>query len=501
VRIPVILQVHCHRRINSCRAALDRPAEGGRAYAVLLRSLILLFLIALLGPAAQADTIVLKNGRTIYAEVVREVGTKIEYEIDENTFAIPRAVVARIDRTRGAAPKSSRALLESFTPSEEPAVRTNVDFEVVNNGRVDLDALASLETHGDRQTLAFAYFQAGRHEMSSGRTEQAQRYLQRALGIEPENVPVLTNYATVLIKLGRAAEAIQYAERATRIAPESADAHATLGFAFYGADRSRNALPAWKRSLELRHDPKVQAFLEHVERELSVEKGFSERLSGHFTLRFEGTRKAEALGRQVLDTLEAHYGELTAELGSAPRASIAVILYTDEAFFDVTRAPGWSSAINDGKLRIPIDGVGTITPEFSRVLKHELAHSFINYVSRERCPHWLHEGIAQLIEPERLGSLGPGMAKLYAQKRQVPLMALERSFMSLNSQQAGVAYAESLAAAEYIHDSYGMSELRRLLERIGQGASTEEALRMTIRADYQRLEEELALFLKNKYGE
>ena len=75
-------------------------------------------------------------------------------------------------------------------------------------------------------------------------------------------------------------------------------------------------------------------------------------------------------------------------------------LYTGQAFFDVTQAPSWTGAVNDGKLRIPIEGVGSITPELAHVLKHELAHSFINQISAGRCPQWLHEGIAQALEPK-----------------------------------------------------------------------------------------------------
>jgi len=65
---------------------------------------------------------------------------------------------------------------------------------------------------------------------------------------------------------------------------------------------------------------------------------------------------------------------------------------------DVTRAPSWSGAINDGKLRIPVSGVQSVTPELARVLKHELTHSFISQMSSNRCPTWLNEGIAQMEE-------------------------------------------------------------------------------------------------------
>ena len=54
---------------------------------------------------------------------------------------------------------------------------------------------------------------------------------------------------------------------------------------------------------------------------------------------------------------------------------------------------------------------------------------------------------------------------------------------------------------EFISDTYGMSDFHRILERIGQGSSTEAALRTTIHSDYGQLEGEVAKYLSRKYGE
>jgi hypothetical protein len=64
-----------------------------------------------------------------------------------------------------------------------------------------------------------------------------------------------------------------------------------------------------------------------------------------------------------------------------------------------------------------------------------------------------------------------------------------------------VAYAESLAAVSYINDSYGMGDIQRILQRLGEGSSTESALRATIHSDYGQLESELGKFLSDKYGQ
>jgi hypothetical protein len=46
-----------------------------------------------------------------------------------------------------------------------------------------------------------------------------------------------------------------------------------------------------------------------------------------------------------------------------------------------------------------------------------------------------------------------------------------------------------------------MSDLQRILERLGQGSSSESALRATIHSGYGQLETEVARYLVNKYGD
>src|SRR6202011_6393776 len=167
---------------------------------------------------------------------------------------------------------------------------------------------------------------------------------------------------------------------------DSPDAFTILGYAQFACDRTKEAIASWKHSLELRPDSAVQQFLAKAQREESVETDFAQRESSHCVLHYEGKQTSEALRGQILAALESDYDDLVRDLGNPPRDNILVTLYTEQAFFDVTHAPTWSGAINDGKLRIPISGLNSMTPELARVLKHELAHSFINYLSGGRCP-------------------------------------------------------------------------------------------------------------------
>jgi hypothetical protein len=274
-----------------------------------------------------------------------------------------------------------------------------------------------------------------------------------------------------------------------------------LGFVQFASDHTADAIRAWKKSLKLRPDATISQYLARAERESSAESDFSQHESSHFNLHFEGKQTSESFRRDLLATLESDYDDLVRDLGFSPHNTIIVTLYTEQAFFDVTRAPSWVGAVNDGKLRIPISGVNTMTSELAHVLKHELAHSFVRQMSAGRCPAWLHEGIAQLEEGRSSASYGRLLAQVFGAEREIPYNMLEGGFIQFSSQEATLAYAESLAAAEYLRDTYGMSDLPRILERLAQGSSTEAALRSTVHADYRQLRDELARWLKDKYGE
>lgn len=456
--------------------------------------------------AASADTIHLKNGRTILADHVRENGNRYEYDIGDDSYAIPKTSVDRVEaggmpvRASSSGTGSRTADLPSFTPVDSLANEGDLPATIIKDGKVDPDALAKLEGKGNTELSATADFIAGKFEFDHGNINQARRYFDSALHFQPENSTVLIYYAALLVRTGNASQALSYAQRAVAAAPDSPDAYTVLGYAQQASDHTKDAVISWKHSLELRPDPAVERYLAKAQREQNVETEFAQRESSHFVLHYEGKQTSETFRGQILAALESDYDDLARDLGTPPRDSILVTLYTEQAFFDVTRAPSWSGAINDGKLRIPVSGLNSMTPELARVLKHELAHSFINQISAGRCPPWLHEGIAQLLEPKSMGSDGHQLAQLFKSQRNIPLNVLEGSFLRFSGVEAYVAYAESLAAVSYINDSYGMGDIQRILQLLSQGSSTEAALRATIHSDYGQLESEIGTYLCDKYG-
>lgn len=464
---------------------------------------ILVFSAAL---AAPADVIHLKNGGTIWADQIRQDHNtnRVEYDVGDNTYAIPRSSIERID-AGGIAPARAGSRAGSGIPDFTPAAPTfdneaDISQKIIRDGEVDADALAAFERNGNSDTAAAAFFMAGKHESDRGNFPQARTYYDSALRFQPNNATLLIYYAASLLRTGQAAQALPYAEHAVRIAPESPDTLAMLGFVQFSSDHTTEAIRWWKKSLAARPDATIRQYLEKAERESKAESDFSQRESSHFNLHFEGKDTSESFRRDLLAILDSDFDDLVRDLGYSPHNSIAVTLYTQQTFFDVTRAPSWSGAINDGKLRIPVSGVNSITPELARVLKHELTHSFVSQITSNRCPTWLNEGIAQMEEGKSTNANGHSLAQMFAAGSEIPYNMLEGSFLNFSGMEATVAYAESLAGAEYVRDTYGMSEIQHVLERLGQGSSTEAALRTTIHGDYRQLREDMARWLADRYG-
>ena len=452
-----------------------------------------------------ADIIRLKNGRTIWADQVRENKDRVEYDIGEDTYAIPKSAVERID-SGGLPPQYSHSGPSAALPDLTPATpsfshEAEVAEKVIHDGRVDTDALAKLEQQANAELTATGYFLAGKKELDGGNYAQAKRYLESALQYQPDNATLLVYYSAALLRTGQQSQALNYAERAARADPNSADALAMLGFVQFANDHTADAIHSWKESLKIRPDAAVSAHLAKAQREQNAEIKYSLRESTHFTLHFEGKQMPQSLPQDVLTTLEHHYDALSEDLSYSPPNSIIVTLYTEQAFFDVTQAPAWTNAVNDGKLRIPVSGLTSVTPELSRVLKHELTHSFVAQMSASRCPTWLQEGIAQMEEGKSSAPAGRQLAELFGDDHEIPMNLLEGSFMSFSSGEAMLAYAESLAAVEYIRDTYGISDISHILAALQQGSSTEAAMRSVIHCDYSRLQTEMARWLKDKYGQ
>jgi len=177
-----------------------------------------------------------------------------------------------------------------------------------------------------------------------------------------------------------------------------------------------------------------------------------------------------------------------------------VVLYTNQQFSDITRAPSWVGALNDGKIRVPVDGLSEMTDALSHVLKHELTHSFITQKTGGHCPVWMQEGVAQYEEGRRTSASGAkALLAAYDEHMDLSLSSYEGSWLNLDADAAAQAYAWSLAAVESLVDSGGLREISSLLDKLATGASMPAALREVSGMSYDQLAAATADYLRRTY--
>jgi len=474
-----------------------------------------LLVFAAFVPALRADTIVLKNGQHIHATNVVVEKNRVSYETSAGRLSLPLYSVDHIERgaptDMAASSDAGQDVAGAIASSPPPAPITSADADaiakaVVVDGSIDRNYLAQLESQAERggkaaaDRVAIAEHVAAQFELSHGDLRSATAHYRRGLIYAPDNVGLLLNISYLLLRQSEYGEALEYLEHARRLEPDSADVSKFLGWAYAGQNKFDLAVAEWKRSLALRPDPDVERALAKARRDQQEEAGYREGSSAHFQVRYNGAAAPPSLVRDILATLESDFSLISSILNYTPPDAIGVVLYTDQAFTDITRAPSWAGALNDGRIRIPVQGLHAMNAELSRELKHELTHSFITQKTRARCPTWIQEGVAQWMEGATAADAAPAFVSDFDRTHQtLSLGALEGSWLGLPGNDARLAYAWSLSVVEFIIRQGGPEDINRILDQVAAGTDTQAAAKSILHMDYPELEEETLKYLRSTY--
>ncbi len=470
--------------------------------------------LLVLATASQADEIFLKNGRKIAGSVIQENAQEIIIQQGGGEYSLPRSLVDHIDRTSPAGTDGPRGDIPRAGGRESPPLPAphileslnDPSLSVVRNNEVDPSRLQSLDsdvlrnpTDENRYRLALGYRQAAAFLAHAGKPDEAVELYRHALNFAPSDLNLMLALGYQLVTQKHYSQAVDLLLAADAQYPKSPDIPLLLGSAYYYTENLDRAVEEWKRSLELRDDTRVREALAKAEQERNIAGAYQEMRSLHFLLRYQGTG-VKQLADDVLRTLDADFKDLQLDLDVYPQETIVVVLYPNQAFDDITKLPSWAGAMNDGKIRIPVSGLSSMTPDLARVLKHELTHSFVHQATLGRCPVWFNEGLAQLEEGSTTVTSGVRLARALAGGQTVPFNDLESSFLELPQDKVGMAYAKSLAALQFLRDTYGMPEIRRVLKMMATSPDFSSLLEGELHLSYSNLEQDVATYIEKRYG-
>jgi tetratricopeptide (TPR) repeat protein len=407
-------------------------------------------------PAARADRLVLERGGTIEVDHWWIEGSTLWYEGPAGAIGIPRSLVVRIERSGEGAAEPG---WESMRPPRQ--LPPDAAPETPSPPRTQLELLE----HGRAALLARDFATA------SGAFE-------RLLQADPLLRPARVGLAVARLAEGRDSEALPVVTEGLALDPASPELHELMGDLRDREERMEDALRSWKEAYRLVPGERLAEKIRRAERELEAGRDYLFAATAHFNLRYDG-RLDPRLAAEIADYLETRYRDLTGHLRHAPARPITVLLYPSQEFRDVTRAPEGIDGLYDGKIRLPLGGLRKLDPRARGLLSHELAHAVLNSKTRGNCPRWLHEGLAQRFE---------GRPSTRAERVRLArhLAAGGAPFLP----EPEIFYPASLSFTTWLEVRRGWQGLVELLERLGEGHHTDEALRTVYGLAGDELEQE-----------
>jgi tetratricopeptide (TPR) repeat protein len=320
--------------------------------------------------------------------------------------------------------------------------------------------------------------------LDRGDAAKAASLFREALDRSPGNAALHFGAGFAAHQLGRRDAALSSLRKAVEIDPDFVSALSLLARVAYAAGDLDLAVRSLEKAIRVRPDANASRQLEAWRAESSLHRGFAERPGVHFNILFEGAFD-RGVSERVAAVLEAGYWSIGKRLNTYPGEALTVLLYTNQQFKDVTRAPEWSVGRFDGRIRLAVGGALATPRALDRVLTHELVHAMIAHAAPTGAPAWVHEGLASYFE----SSDHTWAARaLRATRRVYPLDDLERGFGSLDGPSALVAYAESLVAAQLLVERTGPN-LGLFLQMLGSGHTVDQALStLDVRPDEFRAE-------------
>lgn len=241
-------------------------------------------------------------------------------------------------------------------------------------------------------------------------------------------------------------------------------------------------------------DPELSELQKHPE--IQVLTALSYAQPGNSDMTVAGTTHFDILlqGKQhfgnsgiVTRLFEDAYMEVGSRLGLYPEERLKVFLYTDKEFHNISGLPPWVKGVYDGSVHLPVANLDKQDPLIKQVIYHEYTHSLIFHLTNNRCPLWLNEGLAQLMEPE---SRPVDLSRFVALRRQEQLPPLTaRSFLQQDASTAELLYNYAYAITRFLVDTEGYWALGNFFEDLKKGTPVEKAFESAYFFPLSELEE------------
>ncbi len=353
--------------------------------------------------------------------------------------------------------------------------------------------------------LAIAYNNYGVSLGEQSKWEPAIAQMEEAVRLAPEDPEFKSNLARIYLQQaaslrggeGNASKNRQQSTKVTGLLrkalandPELAEAYAMLGELEYESQHLKEAKKAWEHAKKLNPTlPGLNEALARLNTEIPVESDFDRLSHLYFDIRYE-----EGVDRSVGFNIQEVLLEARRTVGNDfrywPSSKIVVIVYSAQTFRSMRQdTPEWVGGQFDGKIRLPLPGGDYDAQTVRQILFHEYTHAVVRDLSRNRCPIWFNEGLAE-YQGARAGKKRVDQLKQALVKNQlIAWPGMNQGFsQSLTATQVALAYQQAHSIVEYLAQRYGFFRLRKVLAHVGDGMPVETALTQEFKITLERLE-------------
>ncbi|MBZ2185800.1 MAG: hypothetical protein K7J46_13890 [Bryobacter sp.] len=181
-------------------------------------------------------------------------------------------------------------------------------------------------------------------------------------------------------------------------------------------------------------------------------------------LHYPSAQLSTPVAREMRDALDEEYGRIRHDLGCVIGSKVTAIVVSLETWQATGHSP-WAGAYFDGRIVVPlVYERSRVGPQMRRVFAHEMVHACISRYGS--FPTWLHEGLAQYLSGERISEdQRRALRQALSAGRLPPLERLSGSWTGLRAEQAAVAYAYALWAAETWIEAESLESVRQILRQ------------------------------------
>lgn len=389
-----------------------------------------------------------------------------------------------------------------------------------------------------RGNLSVAYNNYSVELMQEDRYLEAREYLERAARLNPDDARVRENMSLVMSKTGGSTDVpttfaprslesaqafetiaqdfllqgIQYFEKkeyelardmlleSLKYSDENPTAYELLGDVAYKEQDLEAAKEHYASAFRLRRSKALEEKIEKVVREAPVEEKLDPYSDEHFIIRYkEGMADLFGGGFEIREYLRQAYKAVSQDFGFYPRDRVVVLMYSEEEYRELSNTPAWTGGHFDGKIRLPAYKDRINVRELNKLIWHELTHSFVQDLSRGRCPTWLNEGLAQYQENKVKKIDLRYFKKAVEGKYLLSFDELEKGISDdQNAVEILLFYQQSFVVARHLIDRHRMFKIKEMLAEYGKGKTSDQVFKDKLRLSRRTFEIKWLASLKDE---